>query len=545
MNTILYNANVITMDPAYPLAQAVCIEEGKIKAVGQNDEILRMKTKESVLRDLHGFTLLPGFIDGHSHLAATAYDQVMVNLKPEPSGKVNSKEAMIAAFLEKLSQETLEEGQWLMGMGIDPSTFSEDKQITKYDLDKVSKTIPVVAIHASGHVAYLNSLAMDLVGYTGDFEVLKGGSVPLFPGTKDPQGVLEEAAYLNPKVQNKMKGASAEQVLDAFEAAQKIYASYGITTTQDAYSDATTYPLLKAAADHHKLYLDVVSYVSFELSDTLLAHPAVSCEGVYENHYRIGGVKMFLDGSPQAKTAWLREPYYIAPEGKGKDYAGFPVMEDEEVYRFCLQCIENHWQLHVHCNGDAAADQLLRCYKKAKQDCQSEADLRPVMIHAQTIRKDQIKEMKELGMCVSFFLDHIYYWGDWHYESVLGPIRSQSISPAASAKRYGLRFTLHQDAPVVAPNVMLAIHNAVNRMTKQGRILGVEERITVMDALRAVTMDGAYQYFEEKHKGSITVGKIADLVVLEKDPLQVERTKLKEISVLETIKEGKTIYRKG
>lgn len=542
MRKIYYNAQIITVDDRKPSAEAVLVENGKIAKVGTNDDVLAAKDDDTEVINVDGKTLLPGFCDGHSHLSATAYDLVMVNLKPEPGGKVDSVEALIEAFKEKAESGELEEGQWLMGMGLDPASFTGTKTITKYDLDKASKDIPICAIHASGHVAYLNSTAMEKVGYVGEFTVPEGGAVPNIPGTDDPSGLVEEAAYLG-EVQAKMVPPSGAQVLKSIMKAEELYASYGITTTQDAFTDSGTYPLLKAAADNHMLYLDVTSYVGSTKADELLPQKAESPRAGYTNHYRMGGAKMFLDGSPQAKTAWLTQPYYIAPEGKDASYKGFPVMEDEQVYAYCKKCLENNWQLHTHCNGDAAADQLIRCYKKAQKDTGNYSDLRPVMIHAQTVREDQLDEMKEIGMIISFFLDHIYYWGDWHYESVFGPERAARISPAKSALNRGINFTLHQDTPVVAPDTLLAMHNAVNRTTKGGRVLGEEQRISVMEAIKALTINGAYQYFEEDIKGSVTEGKLADFVILDKNPLETDVKQLKDIKVLETIKEGNTVYK--
>ena len=198
----------------------------------------------------------------------------------------------------------------------------------------------------------------------------------------------------------------------------------------------------------------------------------------------------------------------------------------------------------MHANGDEAIEQMIRCYQSVLEETGSDRDLRPVVIHCQTVREDQLARMKEIGMVASFFLDHVYYWGDYHYESVLGPERAERISPARSALKHGVSFTLHQDSPAAPPDVMGAVHNAVNRKTEKGRVLGQEQTITVMEALKAVTLNGAYQIFEEDKKGSIEVGKTADFAVLERNPLTVPKEEIREIKVLETIKSGETIFRR-
>jgi len=164
------------------------------------------------------------------------------------------------------------------------------------------------------------------------------------------------------------------------------------------------------------------------------------------------------------------------------------------------------------------------------------------MIHAQTVREDQLDEMKELGIIPSFFGMHTYYWGDWHRDSVLGPERAARISPAASALKRGMVYTQHHDAPVALPSSMMIISSQVNRTTRSGKVLGPEQRVSVMDALKSTTINAAYQHFEEKTKGSLEPGKLADFVVLDKNPLKVDPMAIKDIQIVETIKEGVSIY---
>jgi len=264
----------------------------------------------------------------------------------------------------------------------------------------------------------------------------------------------------------------------------------------------------------------------------------------YARHVKIPGVKVIGDGSPQpgAKTAWLSAPYYKKPDWEPEGYRGYPIYTDEQMYAFCRQALEKNWQIVTHCNGDATADQFIKAYEKAKKDMGNTLNLRPVMIHAQTVREDQLEAMARLGIIPTFFHDHTYYWGDDHLDSVLGPERGKRISPLKSALNRGIPFTLHQDTPVVPPNQILALHNAVNRQTKTGREIGPEFAISPLQAIKAITINAAFQNFDENIKGSLEAGKYADLVILDKNPLKVPEEEIKEIKVLETIKEGKTIY---
>lgn len=541
MSKILFHhARVVTMDDRQPTAQAVLVEDGKIARVGADEELLALRDAETELRDLGGKALLPGFIDPHSHMNAVAYSLLMVNANPSPSGRCDTREALLEELRKGLAEGDFSQGEWLMAMGYDPSVFPDKRHVNRLELDTVSTEVPICCIHASGHMCVMNTKGLQLMGYWGEFTVPEGGAVERFPdGT--PNGQVAELAYLSPQAQAKVKVPGPERVIASLRKACDLYASYGVTTAQDAKVGVGTTKLLRAGGASGALTIDVVCQVSPESADALLVKGQTV--GPYTDHIRMGGYKIFLDGSPQAKTAWLSKPYHVPPEGHDADYCGFPQIRDEEVVNAAKLCLENGWQLNVHCNGDAASEQLVRCYAKAIEETGIHRDLRPVMIHAQTVREDQLDRMKEMGMIVSFFLDHIYYWGDWHYESVLGPERAERISPARSAVRRGISFTMHQDSPVVPPNVMLAVHNAVNRKTSGGRVLGADQCLTVDEALRGVTINGAYQIFEEDRKGSITPGKVADLVILGADPHDVPAAQLRDIPVLETIKDGKTIYR--
>ena len=251
---------------------------------------------------------------------------------------------------------------------------------------------------------------------------------------------------------------------------------------------------------------------------------------------------MNLDGSPQGKTAWLTEPYYVPPEGQQADYRGYPAITDEEAIALVDKAFGNGWQILAHCNGDAAMDQFIMAIRAATEKY-GKADRRPVMIHAQTVREDQLDAMKELGIIPSFFGMHTYYWGDWHRDSVLGPERAARISPAASTLKRGMIYTQHHDAPVAMPNSIMILASQMNRTTRSGKVLGPEQRVSVMDALKSITINAAYQYFEEDSKGSLEPGKLADLVILDKNPLKAEPADIKDIKVIETIKEGISIYK--
>jgi predicted amidohydrolase YtcJ len=264
----------------------------------------------------------------------------------------------------------------------------------------------------------------------------------------------------------------------------------------------------------------------------------------YKNHYRIAGLKLTLDGSPQGRTAWRTTPYLIPPDGQQKGYKGYPAIpNDKDVQNIVDSSFANNWQLKAHCNGDAAADQLFRAINKASAKYGNK-DRRTILIHGQLIRMDQLDSLKKYDMVGSFFPMHTFYWGDW-YKEIIGPDQAQKISPIKSAMKKGIRVTSHTDAPVALPNLMMIMYTTVNRVSRSGTVMGPDERLTPYEALKSITVWGAEQFFEEKKKGSLVAGKLADMVVLDKNPLKVDPMTLKDIIVLETIKEGKSIYKKN
>jgi predicted amidohydrolase YtcJ len=253
---------------------------------------------------------------------------------------------------------------------------------------------------------------------------------------------------------------------------------------------------------------------------------------------------MSLDGSPQGRTAWLSQPYLIPPDGKDASYAGYPAYPSSEVVdTLVMQAFQNKWPILAHCNGDAAAETLINAVAKANAAL-GKTDRRSVMIHAQTVRFDQLDRMKNEGIIPSFFSMHTFYWGDWHRDVTMGRDRAYRISPTNTTLKKGMIFTEHHDAPVALPSSIMILHTTVNRVSRSGDIIGPEERVTPYQALKSITEWAAYQYFEEQTKGTLTVGKLADLVIIDKNPLTIDPMTIKDIKVLETIKEGETVFKR-
>ena len=392
---------------------------------------------------------------------------------------------------------------------------------------------PILIAHASGHMGIVNSLALEKLNITAKSKNPEGGYIGRIEGSDEPNGYLEENAFI--KNTAAAPQPTLEDLLRFLDEAQGIYFKYGITTAQEGLIRDMEMAVLKEASKRRKLILDIVGYVDLKNNKKLLENNKEYLNK-YINGFKIGGYKIFLDGSPQGRTAWMSEPYEEAEDG----YRGYPIYEDKEVQSFVNTALKEDLQLLTHCNGDAAAEQLINSFQGAEI---KNKNLRPVMIHAQTVREEQLERMAEINMLPSFFAAHIYYWGDIHIKN-FGRKRGYRISPVKTAIEKGVVYTLHQDSPVIMPNMIETLWCVVNRITKGGVEIGVEEKITPYEALMGVTINAAYEYFEEDKKGSIKEGKVADLVILDSNPLKVHPMDIRDIEVVETIKNGETVYRK-
>lgn len=535
MKTIYTNGNIITLNNTDDIFSAMLVEDGIIKEVSSNIAILALEDDNTEVIDLDGKTVMPSFICPHGHIVALT--QALMIL---PLAECKSIEDILKKI--KIDTSSFKDGDWILGFGYDNLKFEGKKHPTRYDLDKVSKDIPISISHTSGHIAVVNSKALELYGYLGEnISVPSGGVVRLDEKTGEPNGVLEENAILSPEKKAVIKPQSIESVVKNLVKTQEIYASQGFTTAMDASVeiDNKYNEILIKASESGKLILDIVGLATMPCTFELLKNTG-SPKKEYINNYKLLGGKTWLDGSPQGKTAWISEPYFKVPEGQLKDYNGYGTLEDDVLLEYFKGCIERNIQVHAHTNGDLACEQFLRVYEKALNG--KIIDLRPVMVHCQTIRDDQLDKIKELGIVPTFFNDHVYYWGDDYINDILGKKRAENISPIGWALEKGIRFTLHQDPPVKMPNAILAIHNAVNRKSENGTVIGEHQKIPVISALKAVTKNCAYQNFEENEKGTLEKGKFADFVILSENPLTLPNDELKNIKVLQTVKRGYTIF---
>jgi len=528
---IISSNKVILMtekESAQPLS--VAIKNKKIIWIGSHEDAKNIQGEHV---DFGNQAVLPGFIDAHGHASYLAFATQVANIASPPVGKINNIQDLQTELKNFIQDSGLQPGEWLMGLGYDDSLLAEQRHPTKDDLDEVSTEHPIYLIHVSAHLGAANSLGLSLANINSKTQDPPGGKIRRYENSLEPNGVFEEtAAY--PLQQLAM--SAYKDPIGSVKKAMEIYARNGITTAQDGASSLETIGLMQAADAQSMINIDVISYpIGQNGLDENLNELNF---GSYTGRVKVGGIKLILDGSPQGKTAYLTEPYYKPPHNESKSYKGYPLIPQTEVSEWVKKYADLNIPIMAHANGDAAADMLI----KAVTDADIASDHRTVMIHAQTVREDQLDQMKELGIIPSYFSTHTFYWGDWHRDSVFGEERAMRISPTKSSLDRKMPFTVHNDAPVVPPDMIRLLWSTTNRKTRSGKVLGDEQKISTYEALKAITINAAYQHFEDDIKGSIEVGKLADLVVLSADPLSIPSESLLDLQIISTFSHGKEIF---
>lgn len=537
MEKLFFNGKILTMneasgnDAVSNAPDAVLVKDGIIKAVGSLEYVLIKAGKNIEKIDLDGRCLMPSFIDSHGHFAMNGQMSLCADL----SG-CESFDDIKEKLREYIEENKISDKNAVIGFGYDHNFLKEQAQPDKRVLDQVSTEIPIMALHVSGHLACANSAALNLAEIDENTPDPSGGVIGRIEGGTEPSGYLEEGGMLC--IQKALAKRIKISIPKIMSRMQEVYVQNGVTTVQDGATSAMDMKLLKMMSALGRLKVDVVSYPVISMDGEELIKKNKKILRKYRRHLKIGGYKLILDGSPQGRSAWMSEPYLGGEEG----YCGYPWQPDEDVNRFVKQAVSEGQQILVHCNGDAASEQFLNAYEKAVDETGVEEDLRPVMIHCQTVRNDQLDRMAQIPMIASIFVGHVWYWGDIHMKN-FGPERGNHISPVKDALDRGIVVNFHQDAPVTKPNMLHSVWCAVNRISRMGNVIGEDQKISVYDALKAVTINAAYEYFEEDEKGSISEGKRADLVILDKSPLEVDPIEIRDIKVVETIKDGKSVYK--
>jgi len=509
---LFFNGTVLTMNKNQPRVEAVLVEGGYIVALGTKQELLAKTHAETVLHDLNGKTLMPGLVDAHSHFPGTGLTQVSADLNSPPIG---NKQGMAQVFsaLDAVAHSTAP-GEWVLGIGFDETLIGEKRYPTRAELDAISQDHPIFVQHISAHSGVVNSAAMKLMGWDDKTQNPSGGEFGRDSLGKLNGLIIEEPAL---RVMQVCTNFPLNNKLKIIQASVKDYLAMGVTTAQNGYAPLTLIPLLRWGTMLGLVPQRLVVWPDGKELDKIMAGE-VSGDKLNNPKFEVGAVKLVLDGSIQQFTGFLSKPYHKKSHGKGSDYRGFLNYETLAFQQVFNTLHQAGHQVAVHANGDGAIDTFIAVYKQAQAE-HYRSDAKPVVVHTQMARSDQLDEFSKLGIAATFFNSHVYYWGQRHHETFMGPERAARMSPLREALDKGVSTSLHQDSPVVPLNPWLAAWNAVTRQTYDGVVLGIEQAITPMEALHTITIEPARQLMIDDTRGSIEVGKFADLNILKHNPL--------------------------
>ena len=543
-DSVYFGGEILTMAGSTPeYVEAIAVTDGKIVYVGSRSGADEFRGDNTELVDLQGRVLLPGFIDSHSHPVMYMMQMEWANLFAPPMGSIGSIDDILEQLKANQQKRKLPEDAWLFGVGYDADLLEENRHPSAADLDKIFPDTPVVIAHASGHMVVANSVALAAKGITDETPDPEGGVIVRKPGSNEPQGLLQETALyvflaeLFPELPVAAQAEKLEKVL-------RYYASVGLTTAQEGALLPLQIEILRYSASRDMLPIDLVA-LPLAISSGQMLEDGSTQWGVYDGNLKFGGLKISLDGSPQGKTAFLSKHYLTPVPGCDKDCLGTPLMPPEDFEEILRAAYTAGIQAYVHANGDGAIDMLIAGHTKVLNslgESPLELDRRTVAIHSQIMRPDQIDSYANLGLVPTFFTNHSFYWGDVHQKN-LGIERAAYTSPMRAAFDKGIKATNHTDLPVTSIDPLFTVWSAVNRLSRSGVVIGPQQRISAYEAIQAITINGAYQYFEEESKGSLEVGKRADLVMLDRNPLKVDTADIKDIEVLLTVKDGEAVYR--
>ena len=533
---VFVNGQILTMNAENRVVEALSVRGAKVSRVGSTEEILAEVTDKTVVTDLRGRTLMPGFVDAHGHFPGSGQVVFSTDLNSPPIGNIED----MSQLLERLkdAHEARPDG-WLTGFGYDDTLLAEGRHPTREDLDQISATRPIAIGHVSGHLYAVNSAALAEIGIDESTPDPKGGVIqrdPTSPDGRRPNGVLEETA--SRQVLLKALDIGITDGIRMTTHAAREYLQAGVTTASAGGMPLGLAKLLGPLSQLNVFPQRVALFPLLEEVESEVLSGEWRPEAMAAGRLSLPRVKIIADGSIQGYTGYLSEPYYEPYKGDVL-YRGYPSVSRDDLFRQVEGLHIQKIQYAIHVNGDASVEDALDAIEAAQQS-EPWPDARPLFIHAQMSREDQIQRMAQLGVTPSFFSSHTYYWGDRHAAIFMGPERAANMSPAGWALDAGIRYSAHADTPVTPMLPLQVVWSEVNRITTGGAVLGRHQRVAPMAALRAVTIDAAWQVFMDDSVGSLEPGKLADMVVLSGSPL--ESLDVRELLVERTFIGGAEVY---
>ena len=520
---ILWNGNIHTVDAANPHAEAGAIAGGRFFAAGSNEEIRRLATARTKSIDLGGKTVVPGFIDSHSHPASSGLRHLR-----EVDCDLRSIADIQAAIARRASETP--PGEWVLGFKYDDTKTAERRPLTRQDLDRVAGNHPVAISHRGGHSFYVNSLALEKADINDKTPDPAGGRFDRDAAGKLTGCVRERAkAPIDRKIVTKYTRADRQEGVKIIA---KMMARTGITSVHDTGGTPDDLRAYQDAREAGDLKVRVYCFIGNSGIARMIA--AGVRTGLGDEWVRVGAMKLVCDGSISERTARLSQPYI----GRPNDY-GILVMDEPELYRWARQAHEAGWQIGTHANGDVAIDQTLRVYERLQREM-PRRDPRFRLEHCTVVNESLIQRIKKLGAIPTPFSTYVYYHGEKMRE--YGAERLNWMFAVRSFLDAGVRVTQASDYPPGPFEPMMALQSSVTRTDSDGHVWGPKQRVTVTEALRVGTLHGAYASYEEKLKGSIEPGKLADLVVLGRDPLREDPSTLVSIPIERTMAGGEWTF---
>ena len=539
-DAIYVGGDIVTINDKQPTAEALAVKDGKIIAVGDRKSIEgEHKGDATKVVDIAGKTLLPSFIDAHSHYINSLLVANQAQVYAPPSGPGKDVASIVAEIKKFATDHKIPKGELIRAYGYDDTVMPNGRLLNRDDLDAAFPDNPVRVEHVSMHGVVLNSLALKKYGYSAETVTPPGGVIVRKEGTNEPYGLIMESAFI--PVTEQSEPMSPEEEIEATKAGQLLYAHAGITTAHEGATQLDNFETMKRATDAGANIIDVIAYPFITDLDKILAESPVSEWGKYDKRFKVGGVKITIDGSPQGRTAFFTTPYLTGGPGGEKNWTGELTFPADMVNQMVKKVYDLGVPLNLHANGDAAIDTFFKAHEFAAAGDLTK-DRNVTMIHAQFTRKDQIPKYVEYKIRPSFYTLHTYYFAEAHIAN-RGKEQAMYISPMRAAIDAGLHPSNHTDFVVAPLDQMFMLWSAVNRISRGGTEIGLDQRVTPLEGLKTMTIWPAEQYGEQASKGSLEAGKLADLVILDKNPLKVDPMAIKDIKVVETIKEGKTIYK--
>jgi predicted amidohydrolase YtcJ len=537
-DTILYRGGpIVTMDGDTPqTVEAVVTRDGHILFAGPEKQARRQAGKDAAIHDLKGATMLPGFVDAHSHFAVAMQMAGGLDLRDGGLPPVSDIASLQRTIGDYIVQQAIPKDGWVIVWQYDNEALAEKRHITRAELDAVAADRKIVVLHQSLHGLVANSAALAAARLDDASQPPPGGMM-----LRDADGrlngvLLEKSTFL---MLAAMPQLSPEQKLARLDAAQQRYFAEGYTHAQDGATMPADLAFFTSPAARDHLKIDLALLPLYTGLDALLARPDVRF-GQYDGHVKLQGIKVILDGSVQARTGYFTRDYARGGPDGAHPWHGAPAMDQAAFDQLARKATDRHWQLFVHANGDAAIDMAIRGFDAA--GIKAADDRRPVVIHSQFQRREQLADYQRIGVAPSYFSNHAWYWADVHRTNFPKEV-VDFISPLRSARAAGLIPSNHSDFSVTPLDTRFMLWTSMARVSPTGVVSGSDERLGAYEALQALTTGPAWQAFEEDRKGRIKAGLLADFVILDRNPLTTPVDGIRGIRVLETVKEGRSVWK--